>query len=80
MCIYIYIYFLEGATSANRLAASRDHRDSCPKILRRSTAISVLTMFVLQIPGSRFQTSESQKRIQDLQGPPTNLRGVQTLN
>ena len=47
---------------------------------RTVTVIFVLKTFVLMIPGSRFRESETQNRVQDLWGPTTDLRFVQTLD
>ena len=44
---------------------------------RMSAAFVVLKMLVPKIPESRVREHDHQNRIQDLQGPPTNLRSVE---
>ena len=38
------------------------------------------TIIIVMIPGSRFRTKITQHHSKDLQGPPTDLRFVQTID
>ena len=74
---YCYCWLSDRAHCKLGCATARGSRKR-QKHPQCSTAIFVLGLFVLKIPGPRFRRRKTRNRSQHLQGPPSSLRFVQT--
>ena len=75
--MYSVVYTGRGAAPGPR--RSRRRRSGGLEACRR-TAVFVLTIFVLAVPGSQFRERKTQNRVQDLWGPPTLYQDLSRLS